>query len=145
MKSKNVEIKNLDKLILQKHENEKREQKQTFKEIIKELKRKIDETKEFLLENLLMYDFEAYQKVLDKDGKISWPLYLQLQKTDLWRKGKRLKYEINRLSNVKQPEWKNTALHHENPYPWEHLFSKGIISTKDEHREIHKKEVKTTG
>jgi len=140
MKSENVEIKNLDKILLQKNKVEKKEQKDSFSEILRNLKERIETAKKYLFEKILEYDFRAYQFVKDKEGVIDYGgRYKKLQNTDLWREGKRLKFEINNLNNVEQPEWKNSALHHKNPYPWEHLFSEGTIITKKEHKEIYKK------
>lgn len=135
IKSENVKIKNLDKILLQKNESEKKEQKETFSEILKNLKDKLETVKEYLSEKILEYDFRGYLFVKDEEGVIDYKVrYKKLQNTDLWREGKRLKFEINNLNNIEQPEWKNSALHHENPYPWEHLFSKGIIIHKSKHK-----------
>lgn len=94
---------------------------------------KIKEIKRYFKSRIQYYDVKAFQYV-QVNGKISWDKYKELQNTILWRKGKKIKYLLNKLNNVKQPKWEDCALHHENPYSWEHLFSESYLINKSDHK-----------
>lgn len=80
----------------------------------------------------LILDGRMYNFVIS-DGIINWERYKELWNTPLWRTAKKIHYILNFINGVPQPKWVNSAFHHENPIPFEHLCTQGYIIEKKDH------------
>lgn len=114
------------------YENEK--QNQENHKVIKTHEKNINSATEFFEDKIAYCDVKAYEYIREGDGTISFDKYRKLWNTDLWREGKQLKYVLNQLLGKNQPPFEDCSFHHESPYPWEHLFSRGIFILKSEHK-----------
>lgn len=80
----------------------------------------------------LILDGRMYNFVIS-NGIISWERYKVLWNTPLWRFAKKICYILNFIDGFPQPKWVNSAFHHENPIPFEHLCTQGYIIEKKDH------------